>query len=212
MSKLAEAIGANIGRIFAFLCSGFAAILILYVNDKEEVAEVAKLSLGLSMVLALIIGAVVFNLYYSILGELILFPAQHYIHHMFDRCLGNIDDQQTSPIYLLKFYGVKRSRVREAYGVVKSHIFKEDKIHTQLAHAQLHAIYITALSFITEAAVLIYKGSPKFYWYFLLALITLVAAFVSDTIQHAKEGHYIQTYKSDVIDVLKERRFIKASL
>lgn len=116
--RITDAVGQNIGRIFAFLCSGFAFFFLLFIDDRVDlVAFVHDTGIAVSVVSAILIGVVIFNVYYKFLGELFIFPFQHKLHYLLDRRIGWTGENSTSPIYLLMYYGVKRSRAREAYGL-----------------------------------------------------------------------------------------------
>ncbi len=157
-----------------------------------------------------VVGVVVFNLYYKVLGESIIFPFQHCIHHKIDlfRCRRN--ENQTSPIYLLIYFGVDKSRARMAYGMVKKFVFEDDISHIQMEHSYVHLFYITAVGASVQSGISLFSGSSRASLLWLsFSTFILCLSIMADTKLHSDEGRMITAREDEVRNFLRDRRFTK---
>jgi hypothetical protein len=194
-SDMYTKLGLNAERFAGYLYSGICFSVVMTLVLPTKVASFVD-SIGgvLSLFSVVAIGFVIFIFYRYLIGEFIIFPLQHLIHHLFDKILGKSSEKTTSSIYFLKYLGVAKGIRRDAYTSIRD-AFINDKIRARwdLIHGEIHALYITSIIFIGVSLFLNLNEVfiTNWIWMFI-GIVAIGAAFIADTHQHIVETRMIK--------------------
>jgi hypothetical protein len=192
-----------LARLFPYGYSGILLVVILSLIKPGLVRCIIDRVDSVTVLLGIFfMGAFIFGIYRYLIGELLLYPLTHYMHNFDDRLRKR---DSTNPVQYLRDRGVSSYReAREAYTVIRRELFKkEDRERLDLAHSEIHILYITAVEFAVTCLYLWLKEFPSPPIAHLLVasmplliplLVAILAAMLADIQQHKIE-HRLIKYK-----------------
>lgn len=183
----------SLSRLLRYGYGGFLLVGILSLIEQEFVkSSIAAAGSVLAPLVVFFVGVCIFVVYRYVLGEFILYQLTHATHKILDRCMYG-KGEVSSPTGYLQSLGVSWWQKRTAYTDIRRELFdKEQQERLDLAHSEIHVLYITAIEFFAAAAYLYLSinGSsrPFSITFFLVgAVLTLIAASITDIQQHRIE-------------------------
>lgn len=209
--KAVSAIASSAERFIGYAYAGILPAVLLAFEDPAKVKKIVD-SLGgvLSAISCFVVGIGVFTIYSKIIGELFLFPFQHAVQHLIDKMQKKTSRTGSSPVWLLRSYGVSAQHARRAYTKVRGVVYKgQENIDIQVSHGELHVLYLTAVSLVVASMLLRYLGNEPSPFYIAVASIVYLAALVVDTKQHAIEAACFIEKSDEVKNYLKQEGLIK---
>lgn len=186
-----------VGYSYAGLLSTFIATLL----EPDAVSRIV-MALGgvLSGLVALALGVGIYVLYFKILGEFVLYPLQHLVHLALDRLRGKVGSHVTSCVRYLGGLGVPVGQRRAAYEALKASFYPEPlRRRIQLAHGELHVLYLTAVECSAAALYLQMSGRQAQIWWVVAASVYF-AALVGDLRQHTLECHMLKSRRQPEVN------------
>jgi len=124
---------------------------------------------------------------------------------------GKFDDNQTSPVYLLRHYGVEPALARRAYRKVRFYIYRnDDQFFNQMMHTEVHILYIAFFLAIAQSAIVrfVFNKTHNSAWLLLLALIIYVYIIIYDTDIHITEAAEFRLKKEEILVFLEKSEMI----
>lgn len=210
--KTVKYFGVTSEQFIGYFYSGLLASLIFALLEPSKVKTVVD-SLGniLSIFIALGIGIGLYTIYFQIVGEFFLFQLQRLIHHVFDRLLGNRNENQTSSTGYLGYLGVPFIMRRKAYESIKNDFDGDPvKLNLHLSHGEIHVLYITSIFLLAASFYSYTVGYENSVKWLSFGLIFLFGGLISDTKQHIKETHIFKSIGREKIrQFLVERKLIQ---
>jgi hypothetical protein len=198
--KAVSAIASSAERFIGYVYAGIVPFCVVAIENGRFVKQITE-SLGgvLTAITAFVVGIGIYTIYVRVLGELLIFPLQHFLHHMADRLLRKSDDQSSSPVWLVHHWGVPLKHSRGAYHKIRNHFFTgQDQVEIQVSHGELHVLYLTAISGLAVYFLMQNLGQSPSPFYLIISAIVYVAALVADTRQHAIEAASMRTKVEDI--------------
>jgi hypothetical protein len=194
----------NLSLVIRYGYAGMLFTTILLVLNRSFVKSLTE-SAGavLTPFIVVTIGACIYVVYRHLLGEFILYRLAHFFDNR-----GSKKNRGTtgalSPHGYLEQLGVPKRQRRDAYNAMRREYLSEPlKKQLDLAHAEVHILYIT---FVEGAGLAVYLPfSSSSWWTFWIvtisALLVLFCAIAADIKQHRYELNSILSVKQ--IDELK---------
>ncbi|HEX9670795.1 MAG TPA: hypothetical protein VGC93_15085 [Thermoanaerobaculia bacterium] len=158
-------------------------------------------SLGglLASLAALGIGVGIYVLYFKVVGEFLIYPLQHALHRLVDYARGRRAAFSTSSVAYLGYLGVRFGHRRAAYEAIKAFFFEgKARRRIQLAHGELHVLYLTAVEAAAAASYLAGHKRPYTHWLWSAAIV-FGAAIVADTRQHMIEASMLRAHDPEEV-------------
>lgn len=186
MGRLCAMKGFNLSQVIrygypglllaAFLVKGFPADAKAYVEGAGAV---------LAPLIVLTVGSCLYTVYRHLIGEWLLYP----IAHCIDTRLFVPELDARSLVAIFPVWGVSKGRIRDAYNLVRRQLVPDDlKKQVELAHAEVHILYLTALQMPLLYFVLGMNGWAAA----AISVTTLFAAWAADVRQHRYEARAIR--------------------
>lgn len=210
-SSLLKSLGVTSEQMIGYAYAGLLAALCYAIVDAQSIkALIEALGAFLSTLVFLGLGIGIYTFYFLVLGEFILYPLQHLIHLLIDKICKQTGKKHTSAISLIGFFGVPLGYRRSAYEAIKSSFFNiEDRKRIQLAHGELHVLYLTAVEFTVVAIYLRFflgNTNPNIV---ILAIIAYIGALIGDIRQHSLEAYKLNSYGQEKVkEFLSSQGFI----
>jgi hypothetical protein len=203
-----------LSRLLRYGYGGFLLVGIVSLIE-PEIVKLAVEATGsiVSPFVIFFVGTCIFVVYRYVLGEFILYRLTHAIHGIWDRCFSG-EDGVSSPTGYLGSLGISWWQRRVAYNEIRRGLFKdEQRERLDLAHSEIHIVYITAVELIATWLYLRARGNPYPFSGAVIpvaAVLTLIAAIVADIGQHRIEYRLLRYgIESDKLrEFLHERGFI----
>src|SRR4051794_22976070 len=104
-----------------YVYSGTLSLVCFALIDPNQVKAVQQ-TLG-SLLLAgtvATLGVGIYTFYFRVLGELVLFPFQYWLHHRLDRARHRAGESQTATVSFLNWLGVPLAKGHFAYQEIKA--------------------------------------------------------------------------------------------
>ena len=118
-------------------------------------------------------------------------------------------EHRTSPIGLLLHMGVPLFDVRAAYDRVRIRLYDgHDGTEVQVAHGEIHVLYITSVVLVVAYVASAYTGKNASDIYLYIAAASLIASLISDTRQHAIEAKRFRTRVDYIRTCLAEEGYV----
>lgn len=208
-----RSLGVTPEQLIGYAYTGFLCLACLAIVDAPSVKGLSDaVGSGLLVVIALAAGVAGFTFYFRVVGEILLFPMQYFVHHWLDRLLGRKGEQHTATLSFLHSLGVPWLRCHAAYQEIKANFYPSGpRTQIQLTHGELHVLYVTATTLLGFSA---YAGqsSPRFVSMLFVGLATLAAAILSDTIQQSIETHALSSVdRSQLLSFLRQKGLIPST-
>ncbi len=199
-----KVVGYAYAGLLAAVCLGLARPDIL-----EQVVE--ALGLLLSVAVAFAIGIGIYAFYFNVIGEFILYPFQHTLHFLLDLIWRKTGQNHTCDIAYLGYLGVPIGLRRQAYETLKSEFYElERRRRIQLAHGEIHVLYLTFVELIVVGIYLVFHQSIPHAPFLFASLIVYFGALIADIKQHSIEAHLLKAYnEKELRKFLIKRGFIK---
>ena len=214
--RTAAAIAASAERFIGYLYSGFLLVVIALL-ERDNLAKLG-FSTGnpvsvtggfLAAIIIFVLGIGVYSVYFRVLGEFVIYPIQHILHHLFFDLGRKAPTARSSPVGLMVGYGVSKWHARAAYMRVRDEFFtKKHQIEIQVAHGELHVLYITATVSLCAFFILKSRGLLPSVIYLIVSGLFFVFALMGDTRQHTTEAVYIRKKEAKIKEFLQEEGFI----
>lgn len=193
----------SLNKFLNYGYSGFLLLGIIYLNDNLFVRSLVE-NLGpvISVILTLSLGATAFIAYRYILGELLIYPLGHVLHKF-------ISPKTSTLVFLKDVMSVKYNVffLRNIYNSIRRRFFSKELLgKLDLAHAEIHVIYVTAIQLIGNFFYLtLHKPNDpnKTYW-LVLGLIFLAVGMVADMWQHSNECGVLKRIKNEKVEGVSE--------
>ncbi len=193
----------SLNKFLNYGYSGFLLLGIIYLNDNLFVRSLVE-NLGpvISVILTLSLGATAFIAYRYILGELLIYPLVHVLHKF-------ISPKTSTLVFLKDVMSVKYNVffLRNIYNSIRRRFFSKELLgKLDLAHAEIHVIYVTSIQLIGNFFYLtLHKPNDpnKTYW-LVLGLIFLAVGMVADMWQHSNECGVLKRIKNEKVEGVSE--------
>lgn len=197
----------SLNKFLNYGYSGFLLLGIIYLNDNSFVRNMVE-NLGpvISTILTLSAGATVFIAYRNIIGELIIYPTTHLLHKL-------ISPETSTLVFLKEVLSIKYNvfLLRNVYNSIRRRFFSRELLSKlDLAHAEIHVIYVTAIQLIGNFFYLgIYKANDanKFYW-IVIGLTFLIVGIIADIWQHSNECSLLKRIKNNKVEGISDLSLI----
>lgn len=180
-------------QLIGYAYGGLLSVLISAIIQPTFVESLVK-SLGgiLVTLVALAIGVGIYVLYFKVIGEFILYLFQHGVHFVFDWMRRTPREKRTSSTSYLGYLGVRWGLRRAAYEEIKASFYDIKTCRRiQVAHGELHVLYLTAVETLFAAGYLAAKGGDYTPWFWVTGIVYL-AALIADTRQHFIEASMLR--------------------
>ncbi|HYQ57981.1 MAG TPA: hypothetical protein VEP89_11625 [Draconibacterium sp.] len=210
-SSYLDKIGISGEKIFGYLYAGILALICFAFIDLDLLKNITK-DLGAIIIILIIIGigTAIYVIYFRIIGDLLLFQAQHLLHKVADYFNNRKGEARTCSMSFLEAIGVSKSLQRPAYESIKNDfITSKERKSVQIAHGELHILYLTFVELFLSYLISYFIKHNHQVWFLCSSLICLALAFIADTMQHMRETAYLKRNETDIITYLKELGFIK---
>ena len=179
-----------LGYGYAGLLASFVASLIEPNFVKHLIAALGPF---LAAIVALALGVGIYVAYFKIVGEFLLYPFHHLVHKLVDRVRKRIGKVGTSCVAYIGELGVPFGQRRAAYEAIKAAYYQDrERRRIQLAHGELHVLYLTAVEAGAAALYLFARARPTEVWA-TTAIVFYVAALIADLRQHTLECYMLKT-------------------
>lgn len=185
----------GVARILRYSYGGLLLLLLAAVIDPKATAPIiSALGTILAPLVALGVGAGIYVVHRHVLGEMILYLALHFIHHLWDCIRGNTGVNSTDTVHYLKALGVKRGDRRAAYTAARRQFFDQAvRERLNIAHSELHMLWITVDETLVAAIYLAATGrSHQSVVLFAISGIIASCATIADIRQHHLECHMLK--------------------
>src|SRR5436309_568231 len=188
-------IGVTSEELVGYLYGGlFVAICAALVDNARVKSIVEALGDFVSAIAVLGLGVGVYVLYRRIIGEMVLYHVHHMCHRVVDFVAGREKENLTSSTAFLGYLAVPLGRRRAAYSAVRETFFDTNtKRRIDLAHGELHVLYITAVG--SVAAYLYLRlstpGRISLAW-LVISIVSYLGALVGDIKEHSFETHVLK--------------------
>lgn len=200
-TSLLQTLGVTPEQIIGYAYAGLLAAACFAIVDSQSIKSFID-SIGslLSTLIFLGLGIGIYTFYFLVLGEFILYPFQHFLHRLMDKIRKKSGAQHTSTIAFIGYLGVPIGYRRAAYEAIKSDFYDvEERKRIQLAHGELHVLYLTAVELSVTALYLRFALGNSNLQFIVMALIAYLGALIGDTRQHSLEAHKLKTYGQEKV-------------
>lgn len=208
-----------LSRLLRYGYGGFLLVGILSLIEPKIVkSSIAAAGSVVAPLVIFFVGVCIFVIYRYVLGEFILYQLMHAIHKILDRYMYG-KRKVSSPTGYLQSLGIGRWQKRTAYTEIRRELFeKDEQERLDLAHSEIHVLYITAIEFFAAATYLYLStnGSsrPFLMAFFLVgAVLTLIAAIITDIQQHRIEYRLLRygIKFDELAGFLRKRGYMKSN-
>jgi hypothetical protein len=208
--KAIQAISSAAERLIGYIYAGlFPAVIIII--EKGNIVENLVRSVGgiFTALICITVGIGIFSFYNKIVGELVVFSLQHFLHFAMDKLTLKSAERGTSDIRFLIRLGVPWTRAREAYMFLRDNLAdRRYKVTLELEHGEIHVLYLTACICLGTYILLDrIRTQPPTEWYLYIAAAAYLAATLADIRQHARECAWLRNRKNEVIGLLRENGY-----
>jgi len=200
-NSLLQTLGVTPEQIIGYAYAGlFAAACFAIVDSQSIKTFIDSLGALLSTLIFLGLGIGIYTFYFLVLGEFVLYPFQHFFHGLMDKIRNRTGARHTSTIAFIGYLGVPAGYRRAAYEAIKSNFYDVDeRRRIQLAHGELHVLYLTAVELSITAIYLKFVLGNGNVQFAVMALIAYLGALVGDTRQHSLEAYKLKTYGQEKV-------------
>ena len=204
------ALGTSAERLIGSTYAGFLSFAVLLLQYPAQVKSLTESAgSGLIAVTCIAVGLGIYSFYFKVLGEFVLFPFQHAVHMLADVLRSKRGERRTSPIGQLLHFGVPVFDVRSAYDRVRIRLYEgHDSTEVQIAHGEIHVLYITSVILAVAYASATYLGKSPSELYIYIAAASLAASLISDTRQHSTEAKRFRRRIPDIRRYLVEEGYV----
>ena len=204
--------GVTPEQLIGYAYAGLLAVIISAIIQPTLIKDlVASLGGFLIALAALGLGIGIYALYFKVIGELLLYPIQHKVHRLLDFVRRIPAEKYTSSVAYLGHLGVPRGYQRASYEALKASFYDPETCRrVQVAHGELHVLYLTAVESFVAAIYLAANGCDYTLWGWGTAVV-YVAALIADTKQHVIEAAMLRAKpESEVKDFLSKGGYLRA--
>lgn len=199
-----ELVLTHLERLIGYFYSGMLPAILFTIEYPQKMKlffDAMGAFLGFLAIFSIGIG--IFCAYFHLIGELILYPAQHIIHYLLDIVKPNKNKITSTIRFFRKEFGVPLLQTRSVYELVKNEFYvAKQKYSLHLIHGELHVLSITG------TICLIYYFITHKYQYLLLGAVSFIIWLIADTRQHSKEAMLMNREKEEIKDFLKKEKII----
>jgi hypothetical protein len=206
--KVVQVIASAAERLIGYFYAGLLPVIILSIEKGSVVKAFVEATGGVfALVCCFALGIGIYTVYFRIVGELLLYPFQHALHMLYDKKFS----KRTSTIGLMQDSGVPLWRARSAYNFVRERFLtKEDRADLQVEHGELHVLYLTfVITFLYFLYLEFNLDQAHANIYFLISVVSYIAALVGDTRQHSKECAFLENNKSELDEFLLKHGLLR---
>lgn len=171
---------------------------------------------AVSLLVIFFAGACIYVVNRHVLGEFLVYPLMHVVHAILDRLtLGQ--DQSSSVLHFMGTLGVPLLARRAAYTQIRREFLTGPlRVRLDLAHTEVHVLYITALEFTGASLYLFLRTAPDVRNALVclsIGILVLIAGFITDIQQHKLEyGILTHAFTNDALSTfLSGRGFIRTA-
>jgi hypothetical protein len=200
-NSILQTLGVTPEQIIGYAYAGLLAAACLAIVDSQSIKSfIDSLGALLSTLIFLGLGIGIYTFYFLVLGEFILYPFQHFFHTLMDKIRNKTGAQHTSTIAFIGYFGVPVGYRRAAYEAIKSNFYDvEERRRIQLAHGELHVLYLTAVELSITAMYLKFILGNSNVQFIIMAVIAYLGAFIGDTRQHSLEAYKLRAYGQEKV-------------
>ena len=202
----------GVARIFRYSYGGLLLMVLIAINFPLSLSPIIEaLGLVLAPLTAIAIGTGIYIIHRYVIGEIFLYPFLNIVHNILDRIRKRKGLLTTNPLNYLHFIGVEKTEQRAAYLAVRSQLFNpSEKKELDVAHSELHILWITVDELLVTAFYLQAKHLTTHY-FFSISILVAFCAIVADIRQHQLECHKLKitNNKEKLLPFLKEMGYLK---
>lgn len=198
-NELLSRLGVTPEQVVGYFYAGlFSAVVCSLVAPAATKATVDNLGPVLATLAAFALGVGIYVLYRRLIGELLLYPIYHAVHGLIDALFRRPPERRTSTTNYLGGLGVPLGCRRIAYTTIREVLFDtETQRRLDLAHGEIHVLYLTAIECWLAALYLRFEAQPVAGAWIITALLAFLAALFSDTRQHSLEVQLLRNFGAE---------------